>query len=152
MATDTQTTTVLLDEAAAIVEAEWMRLEQDEDLWREVGDVFAEMPAPRSHPPRASVATSQLRRSGPPRPDTLRRWPRRRRPAMRVWATQRSPPPDLGVVLNGEWRHLQGGQCATSLQRPGGPPVGSLAHLPAARALLPRAPVVVTGRCPASPS
>jgi hypothetical protein len=99
MATDTQTTTVLLDEAAAIVEAKWMRLEQQ--LWREVGDVFTEMPAPRSHPPRAGVATGQLRRSGPPRPDTLRRWPRRRRPAMRVWATQRSPPPDLGVVLNG---------------------------------------------------
>jgi hypothetical protein len=56
--TDTRTATALLDEAAAIVEAEWMLLEQDEDLWREVADLFAEMPrpgpvrpAPGSRPP-----------------------------------------------------------------------------------------------------
>jgi hypothetical protein len=103
MATETQTITTLLDEAAAIVEAEWMRLEQD--LWREVAELFAEMPAPRSHPPRACVATTQPRRSGPPRPDTVRGWPPRRRPAMPVWATQRSPPPDRGVWLNGAVEH-----------------------------------------------
>jgi hypothetical protein len=101
MATDTQTVTALLDEAAAIVEAEWMRLEQDEDLWGEVADLFAEMPAPRSCPPRACVATTQLRRSGQPPPDTARCWPARGWPAMQVWATQRSPPCDPGVVLKG---------------------------------------------------
>ncbi|MDT5304025.1 MAG: hypothetical protein QOG79_7561 [Mycobacterium sp.] len=97
MATDTARATSLLDEAAAIVEAEWMRLEQD--LWREVADLFAEMPAPRSSPPRVGVATTQRRRSGPPLPDTPRRWAPRRRPAMPVWVTQRSPPPDPGVLL-----------------------------------------------------
>jgi hypothetical protein len=48
VATNTQWATSLLDEAAAIVEAEWMRLQQDEALWeREVADLFSEMPAPR---------------------------------------------------------------------------------------------------------
>jgi hypothetical protein len=92
MATDTQTAPAVLDEAAAIVEAEWMRLEQQEDRWGEVADLFAEMPAPRSRPPRAGVATTVRRRSGQPLPDTPRRWPPRRRPARQVWATQRSPP------------------------------------------------------------
>ena len=41
----------LLDEAAAIVEAEWMRL-RDEALWEdEVTDLCADLPAPRA-PPR----------------------------------------------------------------------------------------------------
>jgi hypothetical protein len=62
MATDTQTATVLLDEATAIVEAEWMRLQQEEeDLWCAVADLFAEMPAPRPRPPRTGV-TVQLQR------------------------------------------------------------------------------------------
>ena len=92
MAADTQMATALLDEAAAIVEAEWMRLEQDEDLWGDVTDLFAEMPAPRSRPPRVGVVTTRLRRSGQPLPDTSRRWPPRGWPARQVWATQRSPP------------------------------------------------------------
>jgi hypothetical protein len=93
MATDTQTaTTALLDEATAIVEAEWMRLEQDEDLWREVAELFAEMPAPWPCPPRGSVATTPPRRSGQPLPaNPLRQRPRGWPPAQ-VWATQRSPP------------------------------------------------------------
>ena len=33
MATNTAWATSLLDEAAAIVEAEWIRLQQDEALW-----------------------------------------------------------------------------------------------------------------------
>ena len=57
MATNTQWATSLLDEAAAIVEAEWIRLQQDEALWeRELADLAADLPAPRpasaSPPPR----------------------------------------------------------------------------------------------------
>jgi hypothetical protein len=38
----------LVDEAAAIVEAEWMRLKQDEELReRAVAELLAEMPAPQ---------------------------------------------------------------------------------------------------------
>ena len=59
MATNTQWATSLLDEAAAIVEAEWIRLQQDEALWeREVADLFSEMPAPRPGPPRVGVTTT----------------------------------------------------------------------------------------------
>jgi hypothetical protein len=54
VATNTAWATSLLDEAAAIVQAEWMRLQQDEARWeRAVADLFAEMPAPRPGPPRA---------------------------------------------------------------------------------------------------
>ena len=102
MATNTAWVTSLLDEAAAIVEAEWMRLQQDEALWeREVADLFAEMPAPRPGPPRVGVTTTQRRWSGQPMPDDRRRWPTRRRPATPVWATQRSPPSGPGVLLKG---------------------------------------------------
>jgi hypothetical protein len=95
--TDTRTATALLDEAAAIVEAEWMLLEQDEDLWREVADLFAEMPAPRPCSPRAGVATSQLRRPRKPLADNPWRWHPRGWPPLQVWATQRSPPWTLVV-------------------------------------------------------
>ena len=72
MASNTAWATSLLDEAAAIVEAEWMRLQQDEALWeREVADLFAEMPAPRPGPPRVGVTTTQPRWSGQPLPDCL---------------------------------------------------------------------------------
>ena len=44
MATTTAWASSLLDEAAAIMEAEWIRLQQDEALWeRELAD----LPAPR---------------------------------------------------------------------------------------------------------
>ena len=63
MATNTAWATSLLDEAAAIVEAEWMRLQQDEALWeRELADLARRdacapaRPAPRRrHHHRASV-------------------------------------------------------------------------------------------------
>jgi hypothetical protein len=66
VATNTAWATSLLDEAAAIVEAEWMRLQQDEALWeRAVADLFAEMPAPRPGPPRVGGTTTARRWSGP---------------------------------------------------------------------------------------
>ena len=61
MATNTAWATSLLDEAAAIVEAEWMRLQQDEARWeRELADLFAEMPAPRPGPPRVGATTTRV--------------------------------------------------------------------------------------------
>ena len=99
--TNTQLATSLLDEAAAIVEAEWMRLQQDEALWeRELADLAADLPAPRPGPPRVGVTTTR-RRSGQPMPDDRRRWPARRWPATPVWATQRSPQCAPGVLLKG---------------------------------------------------
>jgi hypothetical protein len=89
VATDTQWATSLLDEAAAIVEAEWIRLQQDEALWeRELADLPAELPASRPGQPRVGVTTTARRRwPGPPMPEDRRRWPTRRWPATPVWAT-----------------------------------------------------------------
>ena len=84
MATDTAWATSLLDEAAAIVEAEWIRLQQDEALWeRELADLPADLPAPRPGPPRVGVTATARRWSGQPRPEDRRRWPTRRWPATR---------------------------------------------------------------------
>ena len=96
MATNSGWVVSLLDEAAAIVEAEWMRL-QDEALWEEeVADLCADLPAPRPAPPRTRrAATIGRPRSCPSMRDDRRRWPTWRRPAMPVWATQRSPPLSL---------------------------------------------------------
>ena len=86
MATNTQWATSLLDEAAAIVEAEWMRLQQDEALWeRELADLPADLPAPRPGPPRVGVTTTARRWPSQPMPDDRRRWPTRRWPATPVW-------------------------------------------------------------------
>ena len=99
MATDTARATSLLDEAAAIVEAEWIRLQQDVTLqqdvapWeRELADLPADLPAPRPAPPRVGITTTARRWPGPPRPEDRRRWPARPWPATPIWATQRSPP------------------------------------------------------------
>jgi hypothetical protein len=93
MSTDTQWATSVLDEAAAIVEAEWIRLQHDVDLWdREFTDPFAEMPAPRPGAPRVGVTTIARRRPGQLSSEDLRVRPTRRWPALPVWATQRSPP------------------------------------------------------------
>ena len=63
MATNTQWATSLLDEAAAIVEAEWIRLQQDEALWeRELADLAADLPAPG--PARPASASPPPRGGG----------------------------------------------------------------------------------------
>jgi len=91
--TTTAWATGLLDEAAAIVEAEWMRLQQDEALWeRELADLPADLPAPRPGPPRVGITTTARRWPSQPMPHNRRRWPTRRWPATPIWATQRSPP------------------------------------------------------------
>jgi hypothetical protein len=98
MTADTQLIPAALDEAEAIVEAEWMRLTWDGDQWeREVTEFLAEMPAPRRGPPRGrtttTTTTAVCRRPTalPPR-RTSAMCPARRSPAPTVWATQRSPP------------------------------------------------------------
>ena len=102
MATDTQWATSLLDEAAAIVEAEWMRLQQDEALWeRELADLPADLPAPRPGPPRVGATITVRRWPSQPLPHDRRRWPARPWPATPVWATQRSPPSPRGNLLKG---------------------------------------------------
>ncbi|MDT5066052.1 MAG: hypothetical protein QOJ95_5298 [Mycobacterium sp.] len=93
MATTTAWASSLLDEAAAIVEAEWIRLQQDESLWeRELADLPVDLPAPRPGSPRVVVTTTTQRRPRPPTPEDPRRWPTRPWPATPVRATQRSPP------------------------------------------------------------
>src|SRR6185312_12731183 len=93
VATSTAWATSLLDEAAAIVEAEWIRLQQDEALWeREVADLPADLPAPRPGPPRADATTTARRWPSQPMPGDRGRCPTRPWPATPVWATQRSPP------------------------------------------------------------
>src|SRR4029077_16248447 len=94
MASTTAWASSLLDEAAAIVEAEWIRLQQDEALWeRELADLAADLPAPRPGPPRVRPTPPRRRWPSNPRPADRRRWPTRRWPATPIWATQRSPPP-----------------------------------------------------------
>lgn len=101
MATNTLWVTSLLEEAAAIVEAEWIRLQQDEALReRELAD----LPAPRSGPPRVRVTTTARRWPGPPRPEDRRGWPTRRWPPTPIRATQRSPPRGPGVLLERHYR------------------------------------------------
>jgi hypothetical protein len=99
MATGTEWATSLLDEAAAIVEAEWIRLQQDEALWeRELADLLAETPAPRSGPPRVGITNTCRRWPGQPMPDERRRCPPGRWLPLSIWATQRSPPSPQGVL------------------------------------------------------
>jgi hypothetical protein len=93
MATSTAWAPSLIDEASAIVEAEWIRLQQDEALWeRELADLSAELPAPRPGPARVGVTTTERRWPRSSMPANIRPWPTRRWPATLVLATQRSPP------------------------------------------------------------
>ncbi|BBX34632.1 hypothetical protein MMAGJ_39140 [Mycolicibacterium mageritense] len=90
MAPDIRQDSSLLDEATAIVEAEWIRLQQDWD--RELADLLAETPAPRPRPPRVGTGVIARRHPGPPRAVSGRGYRPRRRPSVPVRATQRSPP------------------------------------------------------------
>lgn len=102
MATETQWATSLLDEAAAIVEAEWMRLQQDHARWEhELADLVAELPAPRRSPRRVGVTTAWPQRPRQPVPEERRRQPTRPGPPLPVWACQRSPPQDPRYLFKG---------------------------------------------------
>ncbi len=90
MTTDALTETVI-EEAEAIVRAEWMRLQHgDASDEHACCAVCSEMPAAQPRLMRGFTRTAALERSGAPR----RRagWPPRRGPQRRVWPTQRSPP------------------------------------------------------------
>jgi hypothetical protein len=98
MTTDALTETVV-EEAEAIVRAEWMRLQHDDALDEHAHRaVCSEMPAARPRSFRPVIRTATGKRSGAPR----RRpgWPPRSGPHRRVWPTQRSPPLSPGVVPN----------------------------------------------------
>jgi hypothetical protein len=96
MTTDLQRiSAAVLDEAEAIVQAEWLRLTRDEDPWaRELAEFLTEAPAPRPRPARGGTTTTAVRRRPTPLPPTptSAAWPLERSPAPTVWASQRSPP------------------------------------------------------------
>lgn len=94
MTTDTEhDDPVLLDEAEAIVAAEWMRLTQDDDIWdRELADQFADVPTPRPRTAQVDSSTAVRRRPRAAPPSHPKGRPARRCPRLRVRATQRSPP------------------------------------------------------------
>lgn len=79
----------VIDEAAAIVEAEWMRLIGDDGS---CGPAAADLPAARRVPLSLRVLTREWRMQRPGRAVESRRCPPARRRATRVWPTQRSPP------------------------------------------------------------
>jgi hypothetical protein len=83
----------VLDEAEAIVEAEWMRFTQDWDQWeQELAEFLAELPAPLSRPPRScTIAVGHRPTARSPRWRSAT-FPPRRSAAPTVRATQRSPP------------------------------------------------------------
>lgn len=107
MVIDIGESVAVIDEAAAILEAEWLRLIRDDGSRRSAHGVYAEVPAACLVSPHVTVVTCaqpgplgrrlHLRRPCPP--------PRRR--ATRVWATQRSPPKAAEAVL--ERQHISSG-------------------------------------------
>lgn len=93
MATSTLWAADPLDEAAAIVEAEWLRLQQDQaGSEQEVAALPAETPAVLLSIARVNVVAVEQQLPSDQVPDERSRRPTRRRSAMPVWPTQRSPP------------------------------------------------------------
>lgn len=92
MITDALTETVI-ENAEAIVRAEWMRLHHDSAPREQARRAAcSEMPAARPCPATVATLPAIVKRSrpSPPRPRTG--LPRRGGPQRRVWPTQRSPP------------------------------------------------------------
>lgn len=84
----------VIDEAAAIVEAEWMRLMADE-RWARAAASYMELPVALIVRARLSVLTDRYRKGLSDLTfDSVDAQPTRRR-AANVWATQRSPPARL---------------------------------------------------------
>lgn len=82
----------VVEEAAAILEAEWLRLVRDGGSQHSVESVYAGWPAACPVSPRVRVLTCA--RHGPRlgHPLESQRCDPPRRRATRVWATQRAPP------------------------------------------------------------
>jgi hypothetical protein len=90
MTTDTLTTTAI-DDAEAIVRAEWMRMEHDDaHSGHEYPTGCSEKPAAR--PRLVTCATMPLKWPGPTPSICRAGWSPTRGPVRRVWPTQRSPP------------------------------------------------------------
>jgi hypothetical protein len=91
MVIETTSATAVFEEATAIVEAEWMRLEQEIARWEsEVSDVYADSLVLEPHPKRVGTATD-LRHGQHGPADRRRHW-RGRQHVSPIWPTQRSPP------------------------------------------------------------
>jgi hypothetical protein len=100
MTTDALTETVL-DEAEAIVRAEWMRLQHDDaPLEPACGAAGSEMPAARPRPVTAAAVTATIEPSRPTPPRRRAGWPFKAGPQQPIWPTQRSPPQHGGVMPN----------------------------------------------------
>ncbi|MDT5336805.1 MAG: hypothetical protein QOD90_2310 [Mycobacterium sp.] len=100
MTTDALTDAVL-DEAEAIVRAEWLRLQHDEaPPERAPCAVGSEMPAARPRPVTAATVTATVERSRPTPPRRRTGWPFKAVLQQPVWPTQRSPPQHGGVMPN----------------------------------------------------
>jgi hypothetical protein len=80
-----------LEEATAIVEAEWIRLAQESQRADDITEIHAELPAPRVLTPAVRTQTTTLDRSGCAVIRSQGRLPTSW-VNLRVWATQRSPP------------------------------------------------------------
>jgi hypothetical protein len=94
--TDALTETVIeeavIEEAEAIVRAEWMRLHHDSALREQARRAAcSEMPAARPCPATVATLSAIVKRSRPSPARRRTRSPRRGGP-QRVWPTQRSPP------------------------------------------------------------
>jgi hypothetical protein len=89
----TQLMPAALDEAAAIVEAEWIRLQQQ--VAASGDDHYAEpkeSPAPQACPPRVALGTACVRRPGPQSVTGMGNQLIPREARLEIWATGRSPP------------------------------------------------------------
>lgn len=87
-------TATAVEEAEAIVRAEWVCLQHDIALRDHARrEACYEMPAARTCSVAVSTSTATIKPSQPGLPTRRTRWPRRDGPRRRVWPTQRSPPP-----------------------------------------------------------
>lgn len=97
MITDAPTETVIeesvIENAEAIVRAEWMRLHHDSAPREQARRAAcSEMPAARPCPATVATLSAIVKRSRPSPPTPRTGLPRRGGPQGRVWPTQRSPP------------------------------------------------------------
>jgi|GEM_PF-2250515 hypothetical protein len=85
-------TEALLDEAEAIVHAEWMRLQCGASRDAARYAVCSEMPAARPCLVTSATLTATIGRSRQAPERCRAGWPSRGGPQRRIWPTQRSPP------------------------------------------------------------
>jgi hypothetical protein len=105
MVTCTQAITAALDEATAIVEAEWMRLQQQGAASVDDHDAQPKgAPAPQVRPPGLALGVACVRRPGPPSITSAGCQPICREARLEIWATERSPPGGSVISERKDWR------------------------------------------------